>query len=188
MTRVPPAPVELFSPIYGPDAPLREQVYAQAPGVARAYRAYKEALAGAATLPPRLSELVRLRIAFHNQCRSCMALRYGAEGEAGVDEELVCSLEKPQEAEDLSEAEKAALDYADRMATDHLTVSDQTFARLAEHFSHGEVIELGFLIATYVGYGRLAATLDMVDDLPDEYADPTATLAPWSVAPAKTTA
>lgn len=183
MTRVPPAPADQYAPIYGPDAPLREQVYAQAPGVARAYHDYKTALADAATLPPRLSELVRLRVAFHNQCRSCMALRYDSGAEAGVDEGLVCSLEKPQEASDLTEAEKAALEYADRLATDHLSVNDGTFARLREHFSHAEVIELGFLIATYVGYGRLAATLDMTDNLPAAYSDPTATLAPWVVAP-----
>ena len=27
------------------------------------------------TLPPRLVELVRLRVAFHNQCRPCMSIR-----------------------------------------------------------------------------------------------------------------
>ena len=27
-------------------------------------------------LPARLLELVRLRVAFHNQCRSCMSVRY----------------------------------------------------------------------------------------------------------------
>ncbi len=187
MTRVPPAPVEQYAPIYGADAPLREQVYAQAAGTAQAFQDFKQALARAATLSPRLAEIVRLRVAFHNQCRSCMALRYDAGTGAGLEEGLVCSLEKPQEAPDLTEAEKAALDYADRFATDHLSVDDRTFARLGEHFTHAEIIELGFLVAMCVGYGRLAATLDMVDDLPDDYGDPTVTIAPWSVAPASGT-
>ena len=39
-------------------------------------------------LPDRLVEIVRLRVAFHNQCRSCMAIRYTDAMNAGVDEDL----------------------------------------------------------------------------------------------------
>ena len=42
-------------------------------------------------LPERLIELVRLRVAFHNQCRSCMAIRYKDAIEDGLTEDLVCS-------------------------------------------------------------------------------------------------
>src|SRR5689334_20457611 len=54
------------------------------------------------TLSQRLSELIRLRIAFHNQCRSCMAMRFQEAIDDGLTDDLVCSLEKPQEAPDLS--------------------------------------------------------------------------------------
>ena len=54
-------------------------------------------------LPDRLVELVRLRVAFWNQCRSCMAVRYEEGVDDGLTEELVCSLERPYEAPDLSE-------------------------------------------------------------------------------------
>ena len=82
-------------------------------------------------MPGRLIELVRLRIAFHNQCRSCMAIRYSTGLNDGLTEGLVCSLERPQEAEDLTDSERAALAYADLMATDHLAVDDALFDRLA---------------------------------------------------------
>lgn len=183
MSRIPPAPAEVYAPIYGEDAPLRQQVYANADHLARPYGEWMKELRARSELPHRLVELVRLRVAFHNQCRSCMAIRYTHDG-AGVGDDLVCSLEKPMEAPDLTDAEKVALAYADAFATDHLSIGDAGYASLREHFSDREILDLGFHVATFVGYGRLAASLDMVDDLPEEYADVEATLAPWSQRPA----
>jgi alkylhydroperoxidase family enzyme len=95
----------------------------------------------------------------------------------------VCSLEKPQESDDLTAAEKAVLALADKFATDHLSITDETFAELYEHYSPSEVMELCFQIATFVGYGRMGAVLAMTDDLPSEYGDPDAVLAPWRQTP-----
>jgi AhpD family alkylhydroperoxidase len=183
MSRVPPASRELYEPLFGESAPLRQQVYAQAPGIAGPYLQFMTALRENATLPRRLVELVRLRVSFHNQCRTCMSIRYADGLEAGIDEGLVCSLERPEEAADLTDAEKAALAFADRMATDHLSVTDETFQQLYQHFGTQEVMELCFQVATFVGYGRMGAVLAMTDDLPSEYADPDAVLAPWRQSP-----
>jgi AhpD family alkylhydroperoxidase len=129
-------------------------------------------------LPDRLIELVRLRIAFFNQCRSCMAIRYTDGVAAGVTEDLVCSLERPQEASDLSPAEKVAIRYGELMATDHLAISDATFAELREHFSEAEIVELGMTCAFFVGFGRLGATWHMVEELPAAF-QAAETIAPW---------
>jgi AhpD family alkylhydroperoxidase len=184
MSRIAPAPAEQYEPIYGANPPVRLQVYAQAPEMARAYAAFGAAQRQHSTLPPRLIELVRLRVAFHNQCRTCMSVRYQDAADDGVNEALVCSLERPEEAPDLTDAEKAAIELADRMATDHLSVDDATFTRLRLYFNDAELMQLGFALATFVGFGRLGAVLDMVDDLPEEYADQQASLAPWRQAPA----
>jgi AhpD family alkylhydroperoxidase len=119
------------------------------------------------TLPKRLLELVRLRIAFHNQCRSCMAVRFGAAAADGLDDELVCSLEQPQEAPDLSDAEKAALRFADLLATNHLAIDDAVYDDLRQYFDEGELVELGLHCALGVGTGRLAATWQVTDHVPD---------------------
>jgi len=184
MPRIAPAPLEQYAPLVGVDAPLRQQVYAQAPELVGPYLQFMAALRDKGTLPARLIELLRLRIAFHNQCRSCMAIRYSSGLDDGVTENLVCSLEKPQEADDLTDAEKAALAYADRLATDHLSITDETFAELGKYFDAGETMELCLQVGTFVGYGRMAASLAMTDDLPDDYADMDAVLAPWRNAPA----
>jgi len=131
-------------------------------------------------LPRRLVELVRLRIAFHNQCRSCMAIRYQDALADGVTEDLVCSLEKPAEAEGLSAAEQLALRYADLFATNHLAIDDAMYSALGEHFTEGEIVELGLQVAVFVGVGRLAATWHIVEDLPAAFqAESPGVLAPW---------
>ena len=164
------------------------RVLAQRPDLTTAFLAFRRELTGASVLTPRLVELVRLRVAFHNQCRSCMALRSASAVEDGVTEALVCSLERPEEADDLSEAEKAALRYADLMATDHLAVDDAVFDRLRACFTEPEIVELGVHLAVFVGFGRLSATWDLVDDLPDRYADRSGVVTPWGAADAVTAA
>jgi alkylhydroperoxidase family enzyme len=83
------------------------------------YLTFMAALRDQGWLLARLIELLRLRVAFHNHCRSCLAIRYSSALDV-VTQNLICSLEKAQEADDLIAAEKAALAYADKMATDHL--------------------------------------------------------------------
>ncbi len=183
MSRIAAASPDQYAPLFGVDAPLRQQVYAQAPAIAGPYLTYMKALRENSVLPRRLVELVRLRISFHNQCRSCMAIRYADGIDDGLTEDLVCSLEKPEEAADLTGAEKAALSFADKMATDHLSVTDETFQELARFFTDEEQMDLCFQVATFVGYGRMGSALAMIDDLPDEYTEADAALAPWRQTP-----
>ena len=198
MARLQPVAPQDFDPTVrtalGPAADADAQglgllrVLAQRPDLTTAFLAFRRELTGASVLTPRLVELVRLRVAFHNQCRSCMALRSASAVEDGVTEALVCSLERPEEADDLSEAEKAALRYADLMATDHLAVDDAIFDRLRASFTEPEIVELGVHLAVFVGFGRLSATWDLVDDLPDRYADRSDVVTPWGSADAVTAA
>ena len=58
-------------------------------------------------------------------------------------------------------AECLALEYADRLATDHHNMDDAFFDRLKEHYSDGQVLELGMMIGQFIGFGRLLAVLDL---------------------------
>jgi AhpD family alkylhydroperoxidase len=156
------------------------RIYAHRPEIAKAHVRVREALQTHGTLDPRLIELVRLRVAFHNQCRSCMAIRYQSAVAAGVTEEVVCQLERPEEAVDLTAKERAAIEFADLFATNHYAIDDESFERLRKHFDDGEIVELGMNIAYFVGFGRLAMTWDMVDALPDRFRDRTPDrITPW---------
>jgi AhpD family alkylhydroperoxidase len=155
-------------------------IMSRLPDVAAAVGGVTVALRDTGALSPRLMELVRLRIAFHNQCRSCMSIRYQSAIDDGLTEDAVCSLEQPAEAPDLADAERSALRFADLFATNHLAIDASVYDDLRTHFSEDQLVALGLHCALCVGLGRLAATWHVVDDLPDEYRDDRATLAPWS--------
>jgi AhpD family alkylhydroperoxidase len=152
--------------------------FAHCPEQALGLMAFGGALKQNRSLPERLVELVRLRVAFFNQCRSCMAIRYADAVADGVTEGLVCSLERPQEAENLSAAEKAAIRYGELMATDHLAIDDAVHEELRRHFTEAQIVELGMTVAFFVGFGRLAATWHMVEELPQAFRSAEA-IAPW---------
>jgi AhpD family alkylhydroperoxidase len=156
------------------------RVLAHAPEVAKAVVIFGGSLFQNATLPRRLIELIRLRIAFHNQCRSCMAVRYQSAVEDGLTEDMVCSLQRPLEAPDLTDGERAAIAYADISATDHFSINDQTYANLKKYFSEAEIVELAAFIAYFIGFGRLAASMNMIEELPAEFQDTSERIAPWS--------
>jgi AhpD family alkylhydroperoxidase len=150
------------------------------PAVAAAVGGVTEALRESGALPARLMELVRLRIAFHNQCRSCMSIRYQSAIDDGLTDDAVCSLERPVEAAGLTEAERSAVGFADLFATDHLAIDDAVYDGLRTHFSEDQLVALGLHCAFCVGLGRLAATWHVVDDLPSELAaESDSPLAPW---------
>ncbi len=150
------------------------------PEVAAALGAMTAALRDSGALPPRLMELVRLRIAFHNQCRSCMSIRYQSAIDDGLTEAAVCSLERPSEAADLTEAERSALKFADLFATNHLAIDDAVYNELRSYFGEDQLVALGLHCAFCVGIGRLAATWHVVEDLPSGMsAQSDSPLAPW---------
>ena len=153
--------------------------WAHRPDLVKGLAAFSGGLKLNRTLPEKLVELVRLRIAFFNQCRSCMAIRYTDALDDGLTEDLVCSLERPQDAPDLTDAEKAAIRYGELMATDHLQIDEAIYDELKKHFTQPQIVELGMIAAFFVGFGRLAATYHMVEELPDAFKEDTQAVTPW---------
>jgi AhpD family alkylhydroperoxidase len=139
------------------------------PTISLRQRNLMESLFHDCALPRRLQELIRLRIAFHNQCRNCMAMRYEDAIEDGVTEDLVCSLEHPEEAQDLTDADRAALRFADLFATNHLAIDDSLVEELHQYFSDRQIYEISVSCASFVGFGRLAAISMETDSLPEEF-------------------
>jgi AhpD family alkylhydroperoxidase len=191
MTRITSLPVDEWDPelralAHADELPEVQQkmlgVYANAPALAKPFLRFTGEMGPAFTLRRRLLELVRLRIAFHNQCRSCMAVRYESALADGLTEDAVCSLEKPYEASDLTDAEKAALRYADLFATNHLAIDDAVLAELRRHYTEQEVVELCMHCAYCVGFGRMAATYRIIEELPKSFQDTDRVVAPWEAA------
>jgi len=119
-----------------------------------------EDAAGAARLSPRLKELVRLRIAILNGCRTCQSARLAEES---VPEEHAVGIWDEDFAAnpDYSPAELAAVGFAERMAVDHHGIGDADIEALREHFDDAEILELMMMAGQYIGFGRTLAILQL---------------------------
>jgi alkylhydroperoxidase family enzyme len=112
-----------------------------------------------------------------------MSVRYQSAIDDGLTEDAVCSSERPADAPDLSDAERAALKFADLFATNHLAIDDTVYDELRGHFTEDQLVELGVNCAIALGIGRLTATWDVTDDIPDAFrSDTDGQVTPWSSA------
>lgn len=68
-----------------------------------------------------------------------------------------------------TDAEKAAIEYAELFTTNHHAIDDGTFEHLRRYFNEGEIVELCILVARHFALGRLTKVLviDHVCALPD---------------------
>jgi len=152
------------------------------PELMAGFAAFSQVMKANRHLPPRLVELVRLRIAFRNQCRPCMSMRYGSALDDGLTEGLVCELERPEEAADMTPAERAAVTFGDKFASDHLSITAEDRRALSAYFTPEQIAELAMTAAMFTGFGRLGAVLDTGESYPvgERHTDGSP-LTPWGV-------
>jgi uncharacterized peroxidase-related enzyme len=108
----------------------------------------------------RTKELVRINIAWHNQCKYCMATRYGSGRRAGIDETLVKELAH-FETGPFSERERAALRYSNALVLDPPDVTSDVVERLQRCFANEEILELTWASCLWIETGRLFAALEV---------------------------
>ncbi len=136
------------------------QVLARRPEMITAYAEFYWPLQTTGLHNRKLVELVRLAVAQINQCPNCLAARYEDAFEDGLTEKLISQLPKAEQTADFSEREKSAIVFAQKMAKDHFSVTDDDFERLYRHFTIDEVVELNMLISQFVGIGRMLAVIN----------------------------
>ena len=79
----------------------------------------------------------------------------------GLTEEQIGELSIYQNSTILTPRERAAVRYADVLAGDHTQASPELFDELRQHFTEPEIIDLGFRITAFVGYGRFIRALGL---------------------------
>ncbi len=79
----------------------------------------------------------------------------------GLTEEQIGELPSYQDSPLLTARERAAVRYADVLAGDHTQASQALFDELRQHFTEPEIIDLGFRITAFVGYGRFIRALGL---------------------------
>jgi AhpD family alkylhydroperoxidase len=110
------------------------------------------------TLPNALQEIVSLRASQINGCGFCTDMHTkeaAALGETTVRLSLVAAW---REATVFTEAERAALAFAEegtRLADTHQGVSDETWAQVRKHFDDDQLVALVALVALINGANRM---------------------------------
>ena len=82
-----------------------------------------------------------------------MDIRHAVGVRNGVPAEALADLGRYRESPHFTARERAALEFCERITRDDLEVSDGCRARLQEHFSDAEIVELTFI----VGYQTFAS-------------------------------
>ena len=133
---------------------------ANAPEMLRRFVPFYSPIVRKGLIEHRTKELVRISIANINQCRYCMATRYGTGRRMGIDEALVAEL-ADYENGPFTERERAALRYADAIALDSHDVPKSVVERARRSFSEDELLELTWAICLWLDTGRLFAALEV---------------------------
>jgi len=112
----------------------------------------------------RIVELVRLRLANIHGCAFCNRSDRIASREAGVPQEQIDAL-PDYEHGPFNEREKAALALADVMVMTNPKghVTKPIYDRARAHFSDGEMVELGVIMAVLCGMAKLIFAYDLVE-------------------------
>ncbi|MCU1396330.1 MAG: carboxymuconolactone decarboxylase [Ilumatobacteraceae bacterium] len=129
-----------------------------------------DAAVAASPIDPRVHELVRMRVAQINACTVCLAWRTPAAQAAGITEELLNEVESFRTSTAFTEKEAVAIEYADRFSRDSANIDDAFIARLGEHFSPADIVELTLVIGKYIAFGRFMQVLGLDQSCGVDYA------------------
>lgn len=78
-----------------------------------------------------------------------------------MTEDLIAEIPRYRESKAFTPREKAAIRYAEVLAGDHKQAGPELFDDLRKHFTEAEIVDLGWRIVTFVGYGRFIYALGL---------------------------
>ena len=85
-----------------------------------------------------------------------MDIRHAVGVKEDIDETTLAALPYWRESDRFTAREKAALEVTEEIVADNREVSDACFARVREHFSEADILELVFVIGYQVFASKLA--------------------------------
>ncbi len=129
--------------------------------------AYSNAVYQKSSLSLREFEAARVTMARINQCAICMEWRTARDvpGRSDDPDEIPESfyqrlgVEKIREG--LSRREQLCAEFAERYATDHLSMDAAFWDRLHAHFSDDELVDLALCVGSWLALGRFNQVFDI---------------------------
>jgi alkylhydroperoxidase family enzyme len=143
----------------GTPRPESQAIRAHVPDLLRTFTAAWRTAFLNGVLDHRIKELCRLYVSRTVDCRYCGDQRSVKAAGDGVDESHVDELLNYQTSERFNERERTALAYTEAITWNPDLADDAMWARLHEHFTEPEIVELGYFVALTSGQQRWIRTL-----------------------------
>jgi 4-carboxymuconolactone decarboxylase len=135
------------------------QALTHTPGLLVGYGVFEGAVARAHRVPERLKVLAELKAAALSHCEWCIDIGTPIAYRAGVSEAQLLALPHYRESGEFSELEKLVIDFAVGISSTPVSVSDELFAALRDHFDDAQLVELANVIAVENMRGRFNLAL-----------------------------
>jgi 4-carboxymuconolactone decarboxylase len=132
------------------------EIWAHQPKMMSGMGKFQQAVRKGDAVDERLKNLVELKGAQMIGCEWCVDLGSQICRNSGFSDAELLALPRYRDSEEFTEREKLALDYAAGVMRTPVDVSDELFARLREHFSEAQLVELTALL-TVVNLDRFNA-------------------------------
>ncbi len=138
-----------------------------APPLTAAAGGYSHAVYERSALPLREFEAARITLARVNRCAICTDWRTARDVPSrGADPDEIPEDFYEQVLADrswpgLSERERLAAEFAERYAVDHLGMDDDFWARLHDHFTDDELVDLALCVGSWLALGRFNQVFDI---------------------------
>src|SRR3984885_3176581 len=132
------------------------EIWARQPKMMAGMGKFQQAVRKGHTVDERLKYLVELKGAQMIGCEFCVDLGSQICRNSGLSDEVLLALPRYRQSELFSEREKLALDYTVGVMRTPVEVTDELFARVKEHFSNEQLVEITALL-TVVNLDRFNA-------------------------------
>ena len=139
------------------------QIWSLRPEMGAAVNKLVDAAYNKSILPVRVREAARMRIAQLNDCTVCLAFRADKVKAEGMTEEFYGHIGEPGDSGRFNQQEKLAIEFAERFATDHMSIDDAFVQRLRESFSDPEILDLTICLSAFLGLGRTLRVLGITE-------------------------
>ncbi|MDQ2812434.1 MAG: carboxymuconolactone decarboxylase family protein [Actinomycetota bacterium] len=145
--------------MFGTPRPESQAIRLHNPPVMKAFNHAWEIFFRQGVMDHAVKELCRLYIAKSVDCQYCGGQRSVLAMEQGATETQVDDILNFEDSARFSDRERTALAWAMAIAWDPGLADDELWARLHEHFTEPQLIELGHFIALTLGQQRFLKTV-----------------------------
>jgi len=119
-------------------------------------------------IDPKLRELGQTRAGFLRESQFVFSQHCKASRDVGLREEQIQAIPAWSSSDVFSPVERAVLAYTDELVGQNGRVQDATFARLRDHLSEEEILELTYITAMYEMHAIMTRALRLEYDDVDE--------------------